>query len=1261
MSGWEEVRNDDEMLFSEMAPGGAHGVSDEKVGEEELRVGASYSSSFEMMSVGSNAATKGSVVSSTQSFTGVADDAWTDYGASETFSVPPAQEEFVGDLPQKQEGKEERYPPTGYKDFSNSMPEAFQGFEEEVTPPGFGEHENTDFSSTQQGQYSPESGHIISEFDFVEGEEIKRYPPSFLSNEGPPPEEPRSAPSQWGTAHFDAHEPRSAFSQGDEGVGSEDFMEFQEQEGNEGRGSAFSPEYPGFQEETQFDYETIEEFGDVRPEAGTPPVAEDLFGGLTANSDAFAEEGGTSSRDTDGRSPNTPPPSDALFGAASPESGNEMREMFVDSHGEDDPFSSKDAETTADLFDRSPIKRRGSSGFEETSHQSAASQGSFPQPPAAHYYHQLQQLRPHQEHLEEQPQEHYQNFSSFVGGSETYQPQQDPQHWEYSVPESSQQQQQQQQPPQDLVNSSQFSPTSPGYELSLDFQGNGAVEDATGGMMNVQDPQQEVLMQGSVVPRRRSSASSFEAAAATSAPYIPSNPVMQFREVRREDGRPPHAFATWGFGGRLVTMFPQRRVRLSSLGSSESAGQQPTEPSDGGKGTLRKGNIRMYNIKELCNPDDGDLRSMKYFPGPLISLPPGMSADNDGVRKFLLEGIDRLSGDERLLWQVLLTLADFQGELRTMEAVSALLHVLQNTSEPPKMDSNTVAELFKLSNAHSNEALGSAMAEIETLLLIGDREGAVVRAIEAELWAQALIISNFVSVAVYRRVVEKFVTSTMSPDSQAYSLFLLFAGLGEKALALASETRAKTSANTVGALKQSWSKTLAAILANRTPGDAEVITALGDRLWSELQNVVAAHICYIMAGVPPNSTSGSRIVLIGGDHRHCKTQKQFVTPWTIQLSEVFFFTQTLKNPHNRSDAFHAYRLVYAMWLADLGYVKESFEWVRSIQEVIRARSPSKRSTSTSASGGGGSGPFPNAFTRQLKIFADRLQIYEGITHSSLRDQHDSSWMSSFKLTSIFSKKAPIRETRETGEEDAVQSQQSLIPTPPQQQHQQQFQHQHQTPYDLQQQPTPNQYFEPPLAVPSTAEASSVETKVEERQERSSPTEKRDDGKKSAAGSGKSSTWGFSMQSFKERMVQSFVPTGNAKIAKLGNENKAYYDEKLERWIFPGDDPSLEAQPPLAPPMMDQMCPPSSSGEAGPNVGGGPPTAASMQFNFRKATTRSRYVDTLASSGMVLESNQKSENSMMMAPPPNTGGAPPKFQVWNPNSNTSQPEEPGRHQ
>ena len=53
------------------------------------------------------------------------------------------------------------------------------------------------------------------------------------------------------------------------------------------------------------------------------------------------------------------------------------------------------------------------------------------------------------------------------------------------------------------------------------------------------------------------------------------------------------------------------------------------------------------------------------------------------------------------------------------------------------------------------------------------------------------------------------------------------------------------------------------------------------------------------------------------------------------------------------------------------------------------------------------------------------------------------------------------------------------------------------------------------------------------------------------------------------------PEDESKVADMGGEMEAYYDKKLKRWIFPGDDPAEVAKPLAPPPIIPKN--PENSG------------------------------------------------------------------------------------
>jgi len=800
----------------------------------------------------------------------------------------------------------------------------------------------------------------------------------------------------------------------------------------------------------------------------------------------------------------------------------------------------------------------------------------------------------------------------------------------------------------------------------------------------VVSPGRTTFLEG-IVPPARGKIGSFDLQSVA----VPENPIVGFSNVQRQDGRPPHSIVSWGFGGRLIVMTPQARKRLSTFGSSEkpstdadpfkrrnSADSEPPKER-----RFRKGNIRIYNLKDFGMETNPVVNPVINFPGPLFSLSAASQNKQteyvERVVQFLKEKIssETIGTGTCVLWQVLLLILRGHGDLQKPGILKDLLEVLHAESQQQA----ALGDLFQVCSKNlTEEEQKLAMVDIEAMLIAGDREGAVVRAVESELWAQALVISNFVSVAAYRRVVGRFVEATMSKKSCSHSLFMLFAGLGGEVVEPDAANIPHQGGDQTEDVRTSWKRTLGAVMANRTPGDTEVLTSLGDRL-REIGCVRAAHVCYLAAGVPLSSTSGSRIVLVGGDHISCNTQKDFVTPETIQGTEIYVYAQLLRNPQYRLDGFHPYRLVYAMWLADLGCVKESYQWVKSIQEAMQVRSPSSSKKGSPRR----SGPFPQAFQRQLKIFSDRLAQCEsgklGLREGSETEQQQPGWIP-FGLTSIFGRRNKDRpsSSHSTTSQPAQQQQrfppvsepmppirdQGPEPTPPaaQSTSNDPLDRPASAPIKLgQRPPIDTATFEnvanvdtPPA--PTTATPTSSKPPLHPVQEAEKKPKNAESPSKNsdAASKSSSSRWGFtkSFQSMKEGLIQKLVPAGNAKIAKTGKELDAYYDEKLKKWVFPGAEGEADGAEaaPKAPPKMDlsrpASAPPGAKGGDNPAAPPGPPQF-SAGANFRKGASRSRYVDPFATAGNTMERPDTAPSNPSNTPPPMppTGG-PPSF----PNNN-----------
>jgi len=131
----------------------------------------------------------------------------------------------------------------------------------------------------------------------------------------------------------------------------------------------------------------------------------------------------------------------------------------------------------------------------------------------------------------------------------------------------------------------------------------------------------------------------------------------------------------------------------------------------------------------------------------------------------------------------------------------------------------------------------------------------------------------------------------------------------------------------------------------------------------------------------------------------------------------------------------------------------------------------------------------------------------------------------------------------------------------------------------------------------------------------------------------------------------------AKVADVGEEMQAYYDEKLKRWIFPGDDPTEVAKPLAPPPIMSSPkpnAPPEKASEQEKNNDPlaalmAPPSRAPSAKKDPSSSSRMQYMNPVASTGNVPFNPSFPKSSSING----TGNAavstqaPPKFSVFQP--------------
>ncbi|KAJ1950624.1 hypothetical protein EC988_004321, partial [Linderina pennispora] len=315
--------------------------------------------------------------------------------------------------------------------------------------------------------------------------------------------------------------------------------------------------------------------------------------------------------------------------------------------------------------------------------------------------------------------------------------------------------------------------------------------------------------------------------------------------------------------------------------------------------------------------------------------------------------LERMQGsdEERALVGVLAGVLEALGDnaqpemARAGEALQPLFSV-QEPTEPKGQESTEPI-------AHGSLA---DMQEIEGLLLAGRRSEAVALACQRGMWAHALVVASCTGKDVWQAVVAAYTASAMPGGLAPLGLqYRLFAGMGATAIEPPRpfDQRSEPQAGFVTAAEldtapqasapQGWAKTLALMLANRTPGDQTAMLQLGDRLRSDRQ-AVAAHICYALALQPkdvflPDASGQARAVLLGQDASGAlgRFSRFYRSQAAICLTELYEVAAAMRGsgdsplclPH-----LQAYKLYRAWWMADCGLTALALRYCDAVLGVL---------------------------------------------------------------------------------------------------------------------------------------------------------------------------------------------------------------------------------------------------------------------------------------------------------------------------------------
>ncbi|KAK9817295.1 hypothetical protein WJX72_012309 [[Myrmecia] bisecta] len=475
--------------------------------------------------------------------------------------------------------------------------------------------------------------------------------------------------------------------------------------------------------------------------------------------------------------------------------------------------------------------------------------------------------------------------------------------------------------------------------------------------------------------------------AATQSLY--GSPATIAEGMRTPDGQPPIALVAFGFGGRVFVMKP----RSSRAPSSPGYGVQLQDDSSYLHSPLTLGPLQAYRMASLAADlgaqqqqgahmqggimDDTRL-VLSRFPGPLTA-----NVSRDKVVKFVEERVELVAEEEawcqrpdtlRLLWALLRILCMHQGHLRTPPAAAA----------KGKEETTAEMQLGKLLVPDNPQALGgwmgsgaagvltgqaseaamqAAALEMQQLLMTGQRAEALKVAMAGGLWGPALLLARHCGDKAFTEAAAQMAEHVMAAGSPLWALSLLLAGkpdLVHQAKAVedtaggasaeggvpmvaafgGSEAAALTAGSSTSGsatLLAEWRENLAILGANRTAGDEAVIAKLGDRLWSERGEVEAAQLCYLVAGGALQFYEpASRLCLAGADHRG--RPRSYASLATLQRTEVFEWAKLSGSPAygTHTISLLPYKVLYAARLAEYGLISEAVQYCTVVQSVLAA-------------------------------------------------------------------------------------------------------------------------------------------------------------------------------------------------------------------------------------------------------------------------------------------------------------------------------------
>ncbi|VVB08259.1 unnamed protein product [Arabis nemorensis] len=723
-----------------------------------------------------------------------------------------------------------------------------------------------------------------------------------------------------------------------------------------------------------------------------------------------------------------------------------------------------------------------------------------------------------------------------------------------------------------------------------------------------------------------------------------SNQLFSPSTGRSSDGRPPYALVNFGFGGKLIVM----KDNNGSLQSS-SFGSQVRPELNGSGGSF----ISVLNLAEVISGSASyssmGENSLSYFscldqqslPGPLV----GGNVGSKDLHKWIDERLLNCESSSmdfsrgkllKMLLSLLRISCQYYGKLRSpfgtdatqkeTDSAEAAIAKLCAFAKKDGVQNGCYAPFNQcIQQLPPESQLQVTASEVQNLLASGSKMEALQCAQEGHLWGPALVIAAQLGQQFYVDTVKQMALRQLIPGSPLRTLCLLVAGQPAEVFSTGS-TNDISFPGSINVSQQqpqfgsssmldSWEENLGIITANRTTDDELVITHLGDCMWKERGEVIAAHICYLIAdkNFDPYSDS-ARLCLVGSDH--WKYPRTYASPEAIQRTEIYEYSKTLGNSQYILLPFQPYKIIYAHMLAEVGKLSAAQKYCQAVLKCLKT----------------GRSPEVEAWKQFVVSLEERIRIHQqgGYTVNLAPAKLVGKLLNFFDSTAhrVVGGTPPLAPHSTTGNLQANE-----------------YHHQQQEatklPYS-QSVNTMSSLMAPASMEPahesggngrrmavhtrSVSEPDFGRTPIQDLAD--SSKEKAEDGLKSS-GTVTGSRFGrFGFGMLKDT-VGRVLQVRSSKEAKLGAENKFYYDDKLKRWVEKGVEPPAEEAALAPPPTIgtfknnslgyenkSDMNPSNDNWNSGgptpsDNSSGLPPVSqGSNQFSARgRMGVRARYVDT----------------------------------------------------